>query len=322
MLPSNIMNYRLKSIFNRNTNEFNLMHKELLEIGYSESSIKNMVITVNDYEIALKKMNVSKNSAFYHYNICNFDEPLNLDNESLFSLDEIYENYKNPFWENEYPNITERYLQLSSIEGEYSYFYDKKTDALYGVDWAEMDDFIAGKLKPLFTTFYDFLEWYYEEEIEIIIDKTISLKQLSNIIPWAGLKTIEDYNKKLIQLCKEKKEYEEYLYLFEDFKRSANDLKLKEIILANNLVYEILDTLGMVIFYTKNSNTLSSLTYEDEDDTIVHQEEWSKTIRDKGWGKILQNSNDHVEILKASDALITYGYEIIEKVYERTRVRL
>ena len=153
--------------------------------------------------------------------------------------------------------------------------------------------------------------------------KTITLKQLSTLIPWAGLKTIEDYNKKLIQLCKEKKEYEEYLYLFENLEKSSNDINLKNIILPNNLVYEILDALGMVIFYTKNSNTLSSLTYEDEDDTIVHQEKWSKTIRDKGWKKILQNNNDdEVVVLKASDALITYGYEIIEKVYERTRVRL
>ena len=65
-----------------------------------------------------------------------------------------------------YPQIGKRYLQLSSIEGEYSYFYDKETDALYGVDWGEMDDFMAGKLKPLFTSFYDFLEWYYSEEDE------------------------------------------------------------------------------------------------------------------------------------------------------------
>jgi hypothetical protein len=52
-------------------------------------------------------------------------------------------------------------LQISSIEGEGSYFYDKKTDAVYDVDWGDMDDFMAGRLKPIFTSFYDFLEWYY-----------------------------------------------------------------------------------------------------------------------------------------------------------------
>ncbi len=87
--------------------------------------------------------------------------------DELYGLDEIIENYKKPFylWE-QYPEIGKRYLQISSIEGEGSYFYDKETDYLYGVDWGEMDDFMVGKLKPLFTSFYDFLEWYYSEEEE------------------------------------------------------------------------------------------------------------------------------------------------------------
>jgi hypothetical protein len=41
---------------------------------------------------------------------------------------------------------------ISSIEGESSYFYDKKIDAVYEVDWGEMDDFMAGRLKPIFTS--------------------------------------------------------------------------------------------------------------------------------------------------------------------------
>ena len=84
----------------------------------------------------------------------------------LFDLDAIFDAYENPFWGDQYPGIEKKYLQLSSIEGEYSYFYDKETDAMYGVDWDEMDDLIAGKLKPLVTSFYDFLEWYYTEDEE------------------------------------------------------------------------------------------------------------------------------------------------------------
>ena len=82
----------------------------------------------------------------------------------MYDLEEILQNYNQPFWGQKYPGIEQRYLQLSSIEGEYSYFYDKETDALYGVDWKDMDDFIAGKHTPLFTSFYDFLEWYYSED--------------------------------------------------------------------------------------------------------------------------------------------------------------
>jgi len=87
--------------------------------------------------------------------------------EELYDLERIMKEMKQPFcmWE-KYPQIGKRYLQLSSIEGQGSYFYDKETDALYDVGWDEMDDFMAGKLKPLFTSFYDFLEWYYSEEDE------------------------------------------------------------------------------------------------------------------------------------------------------------
>jgi len=78
--------------------------------------------------------------------------------ELIYSLDEILEESKNRFWVPPPKKIEKRYLQLSSIEGEGSYFYDKETNALYDVDWQDMDDFITGKLKPLLTSFYDFLE--------------------------------------------------------------------------------------------------------------------------------------------------------------------
>ncbi len=84
--------------------------------------------------------------------------------DCLFTLQQVIESAKNPF-HRKYSQIGKRYLQLSSIEGEYSYFYDNETDYLYGIDWSEMEDFfVKGKLKaPLFTSFYDFLEWYYND---------------------------------------------------------------------------------------------------------------------------------------------------------------
>ena len=84
--------------------------------------------------------------------------------DCLYTLEEIINDYKNPFWKDQYPNLSDRYLRISSIEGEGSYFYDKETDAVYDVDWNQMDDFVAGKLKPKFNSFYDFLEWYYDED--------------------------------------------------------------------------------------------------------------------------------------------------------------
>ena len=42
----------------------------------------------------------------------------------LYDLEQIIEDHKNPFWGEQYPNIQDRYLRISSIEGEHSYFYD------------------------------------------------------------------------------------------------------------------------------------------------------------------------------------------------------
>jgi hypothetical protein len=123
-------------------------------------------ITKEDYEWFCKKLNIcnKKSSIVDFYTIVAFP-PLGKGDE-LFTLDQIIENYENSFWADEYPNITDRYLQLSSIEGEGSYFYDKETDAVYSVDWSEMDDFMAGKLQPTWKSFYDFLEWYYGDNEE------------------------------------------------------------------------------------------------------------------------------------------------------------
>ena len=114
-------------------------------------------------ELGLKKID-SSFVDYYSFAVGGCGEKDNAD--CLCTLEQILEDYKNPFWKEQYPNLTDRYLRISSIEGQGSYFYDKETDAVYDVGWDEMDDFMAGKLKPLFTSFYDFLEWYYGDEDE------------------------------------------------------------------------------------------------------------------------------------------------------------
>lgn len=84
----------------------------------------------------------------------------------IFGLSEIRDDFRSPFWGEKYNKITDRFLLLSSVEGEYSYFYDKINDCIFGVDWKEMDDFINGKLSPLFNTSFDFLDWYFSEQDE------------------------------------------------------------------------------------------------------------------------------------------------------------
>ena len=132
--------------------------------GDRNNYIYELIVTMNESIIVLNKMGINKTTAFYEFYSTFFSvDSSEQEADLMYDLNEIYENYKQPFWADKYPNIQERYLQISSIEGEGSYFYDKQTDYLYDVAWKDMDDFINGKLKPLFISFYDFLEWYYSE---------------------------------------------------------------------------------------------------------------------------------------------------------------
>jgi len=156
MLPKNVIS-KLKSIYRPNNR--------------NENSVKEFeqlfpILTVSEAQKILDLIGIKNKNTFYEYyssfmpSGSVFREEVDL----LYDLDEIYEDYKNPYWKIQYPNLTDRYLQISSIEGEHSYFYDKETDAVYSVNWSQMDDFVAGKLEPMFNSFYDFLEWYYEED--------------------------------------------------------------------------------------------------------------------------------------------------------------
>jgi hypothetical protein len=55
------------------------------------------------------------------------------------------------------------YLPLDSFEGEYGYFYNRKTGEVMEIGLGqEMLDFYEGKFKPQWKDFNSFLEWYFE----------------------------------------------------------------------------------------------------------------------------------------------------------------
>ena len=66
--------------------------------------------------------------------------------EEISAISVIEEDARNSFWEEEYPDISQKFLQLSSIEGEGSYFYEIATDSVFDVAWGD-----------------DFLNWYYSD---------------------------------------------------------------------------------------------------------------------------------------------------------------
>jgi len=163
------------------------------------------------------------------------------------------------------------------------------------------------------------------EKYKIIENKTnynqITLSQLTDIIQWSGLDSIEEYNSTLSDICKSKK-YNQYKYLFEDIQKSLSDENTKNINLPQDLVSDILDTLGMVVFKRTASNTLSSLSYEFGENAIRLSDEWALYIRQNGWDDVVNYHFEDETILKTSDALIQYGYNKINKLYERTNISL
>lgn len=167
MLPNNINNWIISNPrpVNRDGKSYVKILKKLF-VDCNEQSLKNYIITSNEAKKVLDELGIKKNTVFYEFysTYIGTDSSKQEDADLMYDLDEIYEDYQAPFWADKYPGIQNRYLQFSSIEGEWSYFYNKEADAVYGVDWSEMDDLMAGKLKPKWKSFYDFLEWYYSEK--------------------------------------------------------------------------------------------------------------------------------------------------------------
>ncbi|HUH41918.1 MAG TPA: hypothetical protein VLZ29_02255 [Sulfurimonas sp.] len=154
------------------------------------------------------------------------------------------------------------------------------------------------------------------------LNGSTTISHLSNITQWSGLKTVEEIEQTILPLLENNQEWRKYKTLFENLVESANNDELKETTIPNELVSNILDTLGMVVFYRKNSNTLSSLSYEQEGSKLRLSQEWSQYIRENGYESVISYNYEDETIVRTSDALLKYGYETIERVYERTNASL
>lgn len=130
---------------------------KLPEIDYSK------VVTNQDQASSiLGELGIEENSLFFqiYKQVRNF--PLGR-GEELNTLDQIVNSSKNSFWDDDFPGFSKKYLELSSIEGEGSYFYELSTGKVYDVDWGDIDDFVSGNIQAKWNTFSDFLEWYYAD---------------------------------------------------------------------------------------------------------------------------------------------------------------
>jgi hypothetical protein len=140
--------------------EINIARKK----GYKIPSIDltNIVIAQEQAIKSLEKLRIDANSDFYQIMKDFRGFPIGQGSE-LNSLDQIVSFLENGFWDDEYPNFSEKYLQLSSAEGEGSYFFDRKSGEIYDVGWGDMDHFYEGKIEAKWKNFTEFLEWYYTD---------------------------------------------------------------------------------------------------------------------------------------------------------------
>jgi hypothetical protein len=64
--------------------------------------------------------------------------------------------------------LPEAYIPLDSFEGEGGFFYNRQTGDVALVELGEsIERFLSGESTPQWTSFNNFLEWYFELEEEV-----------------------------------------------------------------------------------------------------------------------------------------------------------
>jgi hypothetical protein len=168
MLPKNVQLSVNKIPLNNNDKEIIKVKEQLKKLGYKNKYINSLFLSQEKTINALEKIGISRNTSFYEFYLNGFGFPNILKGEELLSLEQITDYYKEPYMleelKDKYPKASKKFIQFTSIEGGGSYFYDNQTDAVYDVTWGQEEDMINGIMEPWFTSFYDFLEWYYSEE--------------------------------------------------------------------------------------------------------------------------------------------------------------
>lgn len=139
----------------RESKEFDINY--YLENGFTIEELENKVLTIEDSIKMLKKLGVRENSVFYAFVSKMGYIPQGNFSWEIYTLEEVYENKINSYWKEEYPNLTDRFLQLSSLEGEGSIFYDIEKDNIFDVGFNDINNLINGTLKSEWDSFEDYL---------------------------------------------------------------------------------------------------------------------------------------------------------------------
>ncbi len=162
MLPDSVSEKLHRELRPANIAEF---EKEMLQAkqkGYRvpEIDFGARVHVQEQAEAALQKLGVSSKSLFFYVHSQYRFFPRGA-GEELLELTAIVDIANSGYWEEEFPAFSKRFLQLSSIEGEGSYFIEISTGHVFDVLWGEMEELVSGHLKPKWQSYECFLVWYY-----------------------------------------------------------------------------------------------------------------------------------------------------------------
>ena len=56
--------------------------------------------------------------------------------------------------------LPEKYICFTSVQGEGAYLYDRESCQVWDFELASGEAFLAGKQKPTWNSFFDFMRWY------------------------------------------------------------------------------------------------------------------------------------------------------------------
>lgn len=124
-----------------------------------QSDKKGFVVTEDDKIFFVEKFGIAnRDSAFIDYYTV-VAVPMVGNGDELYTLEQLMDAMEY----DEYEDIEgmDSFIRISSLEGEGSYFYCPATDEVFDVTWGE-EDALANRLKKAsFSSFYEFLNWYY-----------------------------------------------------------------------------------------------------------------------------------------------------------------
>lgn len=133
------------------------MNKKVLEHFKKEHYGERDLNTIRDH---LNTLGVSNDSAFAEFYLLGKAGPYfsDQDTKDLEDLNEVVD--LTHYVADEF-NVPHNYISLGSTDGESLLLYNKDNEAVYYIDWNQVQDLLQENIKPTWNKFEDYLIYYF-----------------------------------------------------------------------------------------------------------------------------------------------------------------